>query len=386
MGGCVYSIMALLSKTKESLLDGLYFNVKNPSCFKGPYVLFQAAVKINPNITLKDVHSFLRKNRTYTLHRQSRKKFKRRQILSPKPSVILASDIAEMRPLAKYNNGINYILVFVDAFSRYAQVIPSKRKDASSMLSAFKSIFDKDVNPYKNVSRVHVDRGGEYYNSKLQAYLKEKGIKLYSVHSQETKSAIAERFIRTLKSLIFKYMSAHNTRKYIDVLPKIVESYNQTQHRSLKGLAPIEAHQMTRPCQYNALFRKMHYIRQGNDRKCITSLLDVGDNVRLTGAWRNDKISKGFKIQNTEEIFTVSSVNTDHYPLTYRVKDLNNEAVQGVFYREELIPVTLPDYFPVIVKKKRVLRGKKQLYVSWVGYPKSNDTWIDEGDIVTCSR
>ena len=378
--------MAPLSKTKESLLDGLYFNVKNPSCFKGADVLFKAAIKINPNITRKDVLYFLRKNRTYTLHKQSRKKFKRRQILSPKPGVILASDVAEMRPLAKYNHGVNYILVFVDAFSRYAQAIPSKRKDASSMLSAFKSIFDKEDNPYKNVSRLHVDRGGEYYNSKLQTYLKGKGIRLYSVYSQETKSAIAERFIRTLKSLIFKYMTANNTRKYIDILPKIVETYNRTNHRGLKGIAPIDAHRMTEPSQYNALFRKMHYIRRGQENSFTSSLLAVGDNVRLTGAWRNDTFSKGFNIQNTEEIFTVSGVNTNHYPITYRVKDLNNEAVEGVFYRQELIPVELPDYFPVIVKKKRVLRGKKQLYVSWVGYPKNNDTWIDAGDTVTCSH
>ena len=67
--------------------------------------------------------------------------------------------------------------------------------------------------------------GGEFYNTKVKALLKEHNVKLYSTHN-EPESCIAERFIRTLRDRIeHAFIIAHNTN-WTYILPKIMKDYN----------------------------------------------------------------------------------------------------------------------------------------------------------------
>ena len=56
---------------------------------------------------------------------------------------------------------------------------------------------------------------------------------MYSTHN-EGKSVVAERFIRTLKSKIYKHMTAISKNIYFDVLNDIVNEYNNTYHKTTK--------------------------------------------------------------------------------------------------------------------------------------------------------
>ena len=56
---------------------------------------------------------------------------------------------------------------------------------------------------------------------------------MYSIHN-EGKSVTAERFIRTLKNKIYKYMTSISKNVYIDKLDDTVDKYNNTYHRSIK--------------------------------------------------------------------------------------------------------------------------------------------------------
>ena len=60
---------------------------------------------------------------------------------------------------------------------------------------------------------------------------------MYSTHN-EGKSVVAERFIRTLKSKIYKHMTAISKNVYFDVLDDIVDEHNNTYHRTIK-MKPI---------------------------------------------------------------------------------------------------------------------------------------------------
>ena len=61
---------------------------------------------------------------------------------------------------------------------------------------------------------------------------------MYSAHN-EGKSVIAERFIRTLKNKIYKYLTSSSKNKHIDKLDDTVNEYNNAYHRTIK-LKPIE--------------------------------------------------------------------------------------------------------------------------------------------------
>ena len=59
--------------------------------------------------------------------------------------------------------------------------------------------------------------------------MSKKTVELYSTENEE-KSCVIERFNRTIKENIFKYFSANNTRKYVDILDLLVEQYNNTKY------------------------------------------------------------------------------------------------------------------------------------------------------------
>ena len=97
---------------------------------------------------------------------------------------------------------------------------------------------------------------------------------LYSTENEE-KSCVIERFNRTIKERIFKYFSANNTRKYVDVLAILVDQYNNTIHSSIK-MTPVKA---SRKENENKVFRNLYPDLGG---KTLTPKYEVGDNVRIT--------------------------------------------------------------------------------------------------------
>ena len=63
--------------------------------------------------------------------------------------------------------------------------------------------------------------------------LEKNGIEMYSTHN-ERKSVTAERFIRTLRNKIYKYMSSVSKNVFIDKLDDINNKYNNTFHSTIK--------------------------------------------------------------------------------------------------------------------------------------------------------
>ena len=66
---------------------------------------------------------------------------------------------------------------------------------------------------------------------------------MYSTHN-EAKSVLAERFIRTLKNKNYKYMTLILKIVHIHKLDDIVNSYNNTYHRTIK-MKPLNVKQST---------------------------------------------------------------------------------------------------------------------------------------------
>ena len=66
----------------------------------------------------------------------------------------------------------------------------------------------------------------------MKSWLEKNAIEMYSTHN-DGKSFIAERFIRTLKNKIYKYMTSVSKNVYIDKLDDIVDKYNSTYHSQL---------------------------------------------------------------------------------------------------------------------------------------------------------
>ena len=82
-------------------------------------------------------------------------------------------------------------------------------------------------------NKIWVDKVGEFYNNSFKEWLGDNGIEMYSTNN-EGKSVVAERFMRTLKNKIHKYMTSISKNVYIDKLYDIIDEYNNTHHRSIE--------------------------------------------------------------------------------------------------------------------------------------------------------
>ena len=176
------------------------------------------AIKPKPNYQL-----------TNELHRQIIRKFRKRKV-----HLFFRDNIwgVDMLSLSKYNKGIKYLLCAIDLFSKYAWVIPLEDKRGIIIVNAFQKII------WKGHYKIWVDQGGEFYNNLFKTFLKLNNTEMYSAYN-EGKSAVAERFIRTLKNKISKHMTAISKNVYFDVLDDIVKKYNNTVHRTIK-IKPVD--------------------------------------------------------------------------------------------------------------------------------------------------
>ena len=190
--------------------------------------------------------------------------------------------------------------------------------------------------------------------------LKDNGIEMYSVHN-EGKSVVAERFIRTLKNKIYKYMTSMSKNVYINKLDDIVFDYNNTYHRTIK-MKPVDIKDN----------RYIDFEKEVNDKD---PKFKIDDRVRIS-KYKNI-FAKGYMPNWSEEIFIISKIKNT-VPWTYDINDFNGGEIIGTFYEKELQKTDQKEFRIEKVLKKK---GDK-LYVKWKGYDNSFNSWIDKKDLV----
>ena len=178
-----------------------------------------------------------------------------------------------------------------------------KIKKGVSIVDAFQKILD-DSNRKPN--KIWVDKGSEFYNSFFKKWLKDNDIKMYSIHN-EGQLVVAERFIRTLKTKIYKYMTSTSKNKYIDKLHDTVDDYNNTYPRTIK-MKPVDDKDNT-------------YIDFKKEVKYKDQKFKVGDHVRIS-KYKNN-FAKGYTPNLSEEVFVIKKVKNT-VPWTYVINDIND--------------------------------------------------------------
>ena len=126
---------------------------------------------------------------------------------------------------------------------------------------------------------------------------------MYSTYN-EGKSVVAERFIRTLKSKLYKHIAATGKNVSYNVLDDVVNEYNNTKHNTIK-MKPKDVED-----DNNRL-----YIDEHNKKD---SRFNVGDRVRIS-TFKN-LFAKGYTPNWSREIFIVNKIN-DTVPYTHNLKD-----------------------------------------------------------------
>ena len=184
----------------------------------------------------------------------------------------------------------------IDVFSKYSRVVPLKDKKGVSIGNAFQSILKKSN---RKPNKIWVEKSGKFYNNSFKKWLQDNEVAMYSTHN-EGESVVAERFIRTLKNKIYKYMALISKNVYIDKLNDIVNEYNNIHHRTIK-MKPIHVKDNT----------YINIDKEVNDKDLR---FEVGDHVRIS-KYKNI-FAKGYTTNWSEEIFVIKEIKNT-VPWTY---------------------------------------------------------------------
>ena len=201
-----------------------------------------------------------------------------------------------MQSLSKYNKRIKYLLCAIDFFSKYTWVVPLKDKRGITIINAFQKIMLKG----RKSNKIWVEKCVEFYNELFKRFMKINNVEIYSTYN-ERKSVVAERFIRTLKTL-FKHMTAVSKNVYFDALDDIVNKYNNTIPRT-KKLKPIDV-------------TSDSYAEDNENSNETNPNFKVGDHVRIS-KYKNI-FAKGDTQNLSEEAFMIRKIiNTVSMDLCY---------------------------------------------------------------------
>jgi hypothetical protein len=277
------------------------------------------------------------------IHKNIKKKtFQRQHVYAYENRDIFSADLVDYSMLSKTNKGVHFLLTVIDIYSRYAWVVPLKNKTGSEVLEAFKSIKEIPKNLF-------VDRGKEFYNKYFIEFNNDNNINMYSTYS-EIGGGHIERFNRTLKEKIIKYLDYNHNEKYILELPFIVEKYNKNIH-SITKEAPYDVF-------YGKAIPDQYKFIKGTPKD---GRFKEGDFVRVS---RNKRLfEKGYSYKFTKEAYKITEKHYPPYPVMYSLEDLKGEKIEGKFYDQEMELTKVPNYkvFEKVLKTKKI--GNQTLYL-----------------------
>ena len=341
-------------------MEAIYNDPKNPGGLGGVARLAKAA-----GVSRNEAELFLQGQDTYSVNKERRKKFRRNQIIVTNLRQQFQMDLADLSKYKRENDGVTFLLVVIDCFSRLASVQPLKNKTGPEVAKALQQVFREIGEPDK----IQSDKGKEFFNAAVKGLMKKKIINLFTSENADIKCAMAERLIRTLKQKIWRLFRSKVSTRYIDKLQDLVYAYNHSVH-SAHGMRPVDVKDTNSLKVFNKLYSEMLTSKAPRYK--------VGDHVRI--AKEKGVFEKGYEYRFQEEIFEVYQVIPQSVPI-YKLKDEKSKKVKGKFYEQELSLVKgfIDKSFQIDRYIKE--RGNKVL-VRWLGYDKSFDSWINKSDVV----
>lgn len=303
------------------------------------------------------------------LHKPARRNFDTRRVTLKGVNDLYQADLVEMIPYARLNKGYRYVLTMINCLSKFAFAIPLKSKTGVEVAAALEPILEK--HPMKHFQ---TDQGKEWFNVHVRKLMRKYGINHYTTYTDK-KASICERLNRTLKTRMFREFTARGSYEWIELLKRVVRSYNNTVHSAI-GM---------KPSSVTGRHEKMLLTRvngpppgKGKGKKeKPAAAFRVDDVVRISKYKKT--FAKGYLPNWTNEVFSITAV-VPTKPTTYILQDSKGQILKGGFYAQEISKSSLKDVYLV----EKVLRKKgNKVFVKWQGFDKTHNSWVDKRDLVS---
>lgn len=365
-------------RVSDDEIRRIYTRPGHPAAFTNAKLIRDYLKSKNKSVTLSRVQNILSSIDGYVSHHEKRRPRHFNPFFIYSLNQQSQVDLFDMSNISRENDGVRFLLAYINSFSRKAHVQPVANKKSQTVANAMQIILDQLDGSFTR--EVYADAGTEFTGRPFVSLLRQHNIKLVRALASHHAS-ICERFGKTLKNSIAKFLSQNETLRYIDVLQDLVDSYNNRSHSSLQGMSPEEASVQ----ENESLVRRIHNQRYTKVRKKRRKpKFAVDDIVKVkTIARRPSSQARSFAEQVTGEFFRVEQVHTRMPIPSYTLRSMDtNEVISGKFNEQEIVLTSGNVYKIEKVLKQRRRNGKVQLLVKWQHFGPRHNSWIDADDVV----
>ena len=334
-------------------------------CFKvrTPYdALAYSAIKTKKTLGLGN--NFTMEDLSQELNKPTINKFERQKVIVNHINEIHSTDLVDMAQYSKINKGYKYIFTNIDIFSKIAYAFPLKSKKIGDIKSCFEKIFKNNKPKY-----IWSDKESSFLSKEMQQFFKDNNVKIYYTNSH-LKAVVIERFNRSLRELMMKEFVKNNNTVWYDILPKLIKIYNNRYHSTIK-MKPIEVNKSNEKYIKENIYTYNKTIKNPK--------IKINDLVRISLKRRDLFDKPSGNIKWSEELFKIHSINKSNV-ITYKIKDLNDEIIKGIFYERELLKSK--NISGVYIIEKIIRKNKNKYLVKWRGYSDDFNSWVNENDII----
>ena len=334
-------------------------------CFKvrTPYdALAYSAIKTKRKLGLGN--NFTMEDLSNELNKPTINKFPRQKIIVNHINEIHSTDLVDMNQYSKINKNYQYIFTNIDIFSKIAYAFPLKSKKIQDIKPCFEKIFKNNKPKF-----IWSDKEPAFFSKEMQHFFKDNNVKIYHTNSH-LKAVVIERFNRSLRELMMKEFTKNNNTVWYNILPKLIKIYNNRYHSTIK----------MKPIKVNKSNEK--YIKENiytYDKTTKNPKFEIGDLVRISLKTRKILDKPSGNIKWSEELFRIHSINKTNV-ITYKIKDMNDEIMEGSFYEREL--QKSKNTSEVYIIEKIIRKNKNKYLVKWRGYSNDFNSWVDKDDII----
>ena len=268
-----------------------------------------------------------------------------------------------MTKYSRINKNHKYIFTNIDIFSKYAWSFPIKSKKYKIL-----NIVSKRYLKNENLNIFGVIKNQLFFSKEMLRFFKDNNVKIYYTYSN-LKAIFIERFNRSLRELIMKSFVKNNNTIWHNILPKLVKTYNNRYHHTIK-MKPLDVNKS------NEKYIKNNFYTYDKTNKIPK--FKINDLVRIS-LKRRELFDKPIgNIKWSEELFKIYEIIKSNV-ITYKIKDMNDEIIKGIFYEKELLKTKNTSAQYII--EKILKTNKNKMYVKWRGYNSSFNSWIDKNGV-----
>lgn len=318
-------------EAKERIITEAYRDLKYNSYYRLEGLYKRLALEYL-NISKHDVQEALNKLEIYQMNMPFKPAIVK-PIVSMSPMQQWEIDLVEFTDLAAHNSNYKYLMNVIDTFSKFVWSVPIHNKESATVVKHLEKNFLVEGAP-KIISS---DNGREFKSHLMSDMLKEYNVQqIFSLPYKPQSQGQVERFNSTLKSKIYSYMNDKSTQKYVDALPKIVFSYNNTVHSTIKQ-TPFQVHRglsaklsLLHKSVYKAIQTKATNMIDSSHKKLSKDMerLDVGNSVRIATA--------ALKQFRKKQQFAKALKHPKWTPYVYKVKQVKKDEKQNELFKLEM--------------------------------------------------